>query len=341
MGISATRVRHPGSILGAISHSLEYHDLLKVPRSGREDSICWLRFYRGDPCVAIVTNVPGNPAYSVTNMVSKVADHIARRFSVDIAELVLFEIWPRIESHEPKNQRVTFTSDGKEKPPGWRKSRDRPALDTSPFTGSPEWWSAERTDIETLVGESLPDLPSHETLYQRVLALGGGTSDQAVRHLFAAVDVRELPSPHNPSSCHWITRFRSIEEKYGPTERDRLQAGREFLDGLTLDDRRKCPFHAADWAAVADASVHIIEELGRRDTGDYLSAVGSSGLAEPELMWLESLFRDPVFIGGGSYTNGQHRGCALLFSGAERAAVVVGYEFLDEFSTDWQYEGEW
>jgi hypothetical protein len=58
-------------------------------------------------------------------------------------------------------------------------------------------------------------------------------------------------------------------------------------------------------------------------------------------MWLESLFRDPVFIGGGSYTNGQHRGCALRFSGAERAAVVVGYEFLDEFSTDWQYEGEW
>jgi hypothetical protein len=31
----------------------------------------------------------------------------------------------------------------------------------------------------------------------------------------------------------------------------------------------------------------------------------------------------------------------LRFSGAERAAVVVGYEFLDEFSTDWQYEGEW
>ena len=125
MGISATRVRHPGSILGAISHSLEYHDLLKVPRSGREDCICWLRFYRGDPCVAIVTNVPGNSAYSVTNMVSKVADHIARRFSVDIAELVLFEIWPRIESREPKIQRVTFTSDGKEKPPSWRKSRDR------------------------------------------------------------------------------------------------------------------------------------------------------------------------------------------------------------------------
>ena len=120
--------------------------------------------------MAIVTNVPGNPAYSVTNMVSKVADHIARRFSVDIAELVLFEIWPRIESHEPKIQRVTFTSDGKEKPPGWRNRRDRSARHVAlyRFAGVVV---RERTEIETLVGESLPDIPSHETLYQRMLGL--------------------------------------------------------------------------------------------------------------------------------------------------------------------------
>jgi hypothetical protein len=61
----------------------------RIPRSA-DGSSRWARglhllvaLLPRDPCVAVVTNVRGNPPHSVTNMVSKVADHIARQFSVD------------------------------------------------------------------------------------------------------------------------------------------------------------------------------------------------------------------------------------------------------------------
>jgi hypothetical protein len=59
-----------------------------------------------------------------------------------------------------------------------------------------------------------------------------------------------------------------------------------------------------------------------------------------DLRWLLSLFDNPINIEGGSYANGQHRGCALRFSGAERAAVVTGSEVLGHVCTDWTYLGD-
>ena len=63
-------------------------------------------------------------------------------------------------------------------------------------------------------------------------------------------------------------------------------------------------------------------------------------MAKIERGWLCSLFDDPVFIGGGSYTNGQHRGCALRFSGAERAAINTRDESLGMVCDDWVYGGD-
>lgn len=310
--------------------------------SGHGDAIFWLRFYRGQPRdVAVLTNVPGNPAYSITNMVSRISDFVAKRFSVDLSELIVFEIWPRRDSRPSQTQQVTFTNDGTEKRPGWRDMRDAAHIDTAPFTGSPEWWDSDRDRIEALVDAPLPGLPEHEELYARVLALGGGTVDELWRPMFSAIDVRELPLPHNPSSCHWVPRFRAIEKRLaGCFADDELAAGREFLTTLSPEDRSLCEFHAADWAAIADESVRIIDELGSRSPDNYVAAVDDSPLAEPELGWLDSLFRDPIDVKGGSYTNGQHRGCALRFSGAERAAVVTGYESLGEVNTDWTYGGD-
>lgn len=68
------------------------------------------------------------------------------------------------------------------------------------------------------------------------------------------------------------------------------------------------------------------EQIGKADREKYLQEVERSGLRKRDRRWLDSLFRDPVSIGDGSFTNGQHRGCALRFSGARKAAVVTDHE---------------
>jgi hypothetical protein len=82
-----------------------------------------------------------------------------------------------------------------------------------------------------------------------------------------------------------------------------------------------------------------VDALGRTDREDYVTAARQVRLRRKDRSWLWSLFADPVIIGGGSYTNGQHRGCALRFSGAERAAVVTGTESIGEQNVDWTYLG--
>jgi hypothetical protein len=183
-------------------------------------------------------------------------------------------------------------------------------------------------------------ITGHEELYAAVKAMGGGTTRDVWRPVFSAVEVGELPPPHNPGSCAHSARFKDLEERVrAEGVNDELAAGRLFLGTLTPDDRARCRYHEADWAAIADESVRIVEELGARDQDDYLEAAERSALRDDDRGWLESLFFDPVDIAGGSYTNGQHRGCALRFSGAAKATVVTGDEFVETVVDDWTYQG--
>lgn len=325
-----------------MTHDLQHHGLIEVPLPGRASGIYWLRFYRGEPrCVAVLTEVPGNPTLSLVNAVSRISDFVARRFEVELTDLIIFQVWPKGAVGKPRVERVTFTDDGSEKTPWARESRDLAAAERARFTGRPKWWDSTKDAIEAIVGVPLESLPDHEELYAAVRALGGGTTQELWRRVFEAVDVDTLPPPHNPSKCRYAKRFVGIDRrlaKKGPV--DELAAGREFLATLSPEECAKCEYHQADWRAVADESVRIVAALGRRDEEDYLEAVASSALAERERDWLETLFSDPVDIAGGSYTNGQHRGCALRFSGAQRAAVVTGDESLGEVVDDWTYEGQ-
>jgi len=322
-------------------HELEHHGLVKIPLGGRPDGIYWVRFYRGDPaCVAVLTEVPGNPSLSLTNAISTIASTLAGRFSVNLRELVVFDVYPRHGGRPAAWTRVSFTHDGTERAPGrgqWRRE-----VAKNQFTSEPEWWSSSRREVERLVGAHLPDLPSHEELLDQVRAEGGGTSQAIWQAVFTAVEVSELPPPHNPSSCHWAPRFEAIASRKvrrgGSTQG--LDAGREFIQTITPEDLAACRYHDADWASIADESVRIVEELGRRDASDYRAGARRSALPETDRAWLESLFWDPVDVAGGGYTNGQHRGCALRFSGARRAAVVTDLEYLGEEEDNWIYEGD-
>jgi hypothetical protein len=321
---------------------LEHHGLIKVPIRGRADGIYWLRFYRGrSQSVAVLTEVPGNSSLSLTNAILEISDFVARNFAVDLAELVVFEVWPKGAAGRPSVTRVTFSDEGSERTPGLPVSFDRAISERAKFTGHPEWWESSFETISEMVGRPVEPLPDHDELYGAVCAIGGGTIEEISRPIFEAVEVGSLPPPHNPSNCENYTRFADISQMLAHAGvADELAAGREFLATLTAQECAKCTYHQADWRAIADESTRIVGSLGRCNIDDYEREVESSALKEREKGWLASLFGDPVVIEGESYTNGQHRGCALRFSGARRAAVVIGYETIGQECTDWTYEGQ-
>ncbi len=296
-----------------------YHDLLMVPRPSGTPWIYWLRLLRsGDTSLAVVTNVPGDPSGSSTNRIETVAEYVQSTFHAP--SMRLFDVWPRRarEYGEPRWCEVPLTDINR------------------------RWPETSRAQLEEEIGVPLPDLPSHDELYRRVIALGGGTEQEVYVRVFEAFPVERLPPPHLPARCAHLGRFHEIEAaltaRFSNGIERSLEAGRCFLATLTPVDLAACPRHAADWKAIADESVRIL--AGSESDGERLAEAVRSALPEVERRWLVSLFDDPVRIGGDSYSNGQHRGCALRFSGAQRAAINVRDEATGIESTDWTYLGE-
>lgn len=158
--------------------------------------------------------------------------------------------------------------------------------------------------------------------------------------------VSELPPPHNPSSCQHFERFQRIRNGLDRLEGDEieldLKAGEIFIKTLGPEDRLQCHYHEADWKSIADASVQILDELGPDATNEeYEAAASALELDSVEQCWLVSLFRDPIAVKEmQEYNNGQHRACALRFSGADRAVVKTDGKSLPEISADWVYLGD-
>lgn len=309
---------HPKS---KVPWQVVHHDLIKVPLGRDRPGIFWLRLYgNAEDHVAVVSEVPGNPASSMTNAMKVIADWITENFAIQPQRLVIYEIWPRGSI-------------------GWERRNVR-LVD---FSG--RWPQSSKRDVAAHVGRDLDDLPTHAELYRRVLAAGGGRMEEQSRPLFEAVKVSDLPPPHNPARCDHREKFGPLLEQTRHPERcgydAALEAGALFLKSLTPDDLRACYYHQAQWKEIADESVRILHKIGPADPEKYKDEVRRSTLQGTDRRWLWSLFGDPIFIGSGnSYTNGQHRGCALWFSGADRAAVVTGDEELGTACVDWTYEGD-
>jgi hypothetical protein len=148
------------------------------------------------------------------------------------------------------------------------------------------------------------------------------------RRVFEAIPVTDLPLPHNPYQCEYHDRFNTLTGHYSLAE-----GARQFIASLTRDEVKACWYHKENWAAIADESARIVEVVGPlQPAGYYIQEARQSNLGSGDLSWggdlrwLLSLFESPIIISGGAYTDGQHRGCALRFSGAELAAVVTRYE---------------
>ncbi len=305
-------------------YQIKYHDLFLLPATApRKPLICWLRLFASEEAerrwVAVLTEVPGNPGFSISNGHEQIVSALADRFGPDLKSGQFFHVWP---------QGLFDTG------PSWNE------VTTAGHRVGPSCRGA----VERMVGTPLLDLPEHEELYRRVTELGGGCVDETFRRIFEPFPVTELPPPHNPASCFHHERFLEILNNTPNVdvgfERE-LEAGRCFLRSLTPGDLSRCRYHNGNWQAVAEESVRVLEECGdEADAEALLERAERARLPEVEKEWLCSLFEDPIFIGGGSYTNGQHRGCALRFSGAERAAIHTRDESLGYISVDWTYEGD-
>lgn len=304
--------------------SLRHHALIDVPLGGQRHGIYWLRLYdRPDGTnVAVVSEVPGNPSYSVSNAISRITTYVVTKFGLDPEQLVLFEIWPKgADANEPASvKRVSLSAQ------------------------SPRWRKFSRRKLEELLGLVLDPLPTHEALYAEVLRMGGGNRQELLQPVFEALEVSALPPPHGLYKCPLYDQFRreelDAEDSDSETHEESIEVGGKFVTSLSVDRVRSCPWHRAEWKAIADESVQIIQSLGRRDPEAYEAVATTKLLPKIEMRWLASLFRDPIDIRGGGYTNGQHRACALRFSGAERAAIMVDEESLGEISADWVYLGD-
>jgi hypothetical protein len=287
-------------------HELTYNDLIALPLGVSKPTIVWLRLYlRANGAVAIVTEVPGNPGMSVTNDISRIRDFIVDTFHVASRELTFYEVWPKGVGYVP---------------PSWQRVR---------FEPDPIWHRATRAQVERRLSGAMPLLPEHDELYARVIAMGGGGTYDVYQRVFENVATDRLPEPH-PFRCSHMQ---------GPDD-----SGSDLKDTTihhpTMRDASLCGYHKMRWREIADESVRIVQALGRRDPEDYMSAAEMSPLSTPEREWLWSLFHDPIDISNdGGYVNGQHRACAIRFSGAAGVAVVTRYEVVGQACDDWTYGG--
>jgi len=252
--------------------------------------------------------------------------HIARNsvgFPIDF--LHLYEIW-RAESLVAHSARQISRIVYQEHP-------------NDVLSNSLQWVAATMEDIIKDVGHPLDPLPDHETLVQQVSLLGGAIPEIPMRRIYRIIDVNTLPYPHLPSACQFYPEFTTIEKnQVGP--RDEYAVGRRFVEALTSLDLTQCRYHPGDWRAIADVSVQLVEALGPdAAASEYCQASANCLTNKRDQRWLASIFQDPIVIGGGGYTNGQHRGCALRFSGSNRMVVA---EFVEDppVLDLWTYQGD-
>jgi len=303
-----------------------HHGLIAVTFGrGSRQGIYWLRLYElsSGNHLAVLTEVPGNQAESVTNAISRIVGYVVRRFNLDIRTLSVFQIWPRGSQNLLKRSEI-----------------DRVLFEAS----GPRWKNSNRAAIERLLGQPLDALPAHLELHASVLALGGGRTREVSRDVFEGLPVEDFPPPHDLFKCplfeRWITSTPSSKAPESDDANSENENGRRFWEAMTAESVKTCPRHRADWRAIADTSVQILDLVGdRADAEDYIAAANDSHLGPKDKRWLASLFADPIIVIGGGYTNGQHRACALRFSGAHRAAAVVDTESLGEVPDDWEYLG--
>ncbi|MHB2029257.1 MAG: hypothetical protein ACYCPT_10625 [Acidimicrobiales bacterium] len=313
-----------------MGYFLVHHDLVDVDVDvvvgSDAKAFFWLRYFEPSPPnsswpVIVITDVPRNPhviSLNAEDHVDCIVRSVAARLHLRIDELVVFTVTPRNQSYSGKTETKR--------------------VELEPFRRM----TVSRADIESMLKITLPELPQHTELCARVKTLGGGRPHELDVIRFEAVPVGMLPPPHDLFKCAHKDRFGRFVNASPGVKRDeqfRIQIGDQFFSSLTEEDLSVCIYHAADWKAIAKESVRIIEDEPI-DESPYLSKVRSWAMNPTDRKWLESLFMEPISLSSDQLDNGQHRSCALRFSGADTVAVATNVEKVSCGCQDWIYEGD-
>ncbi|MEU0563165.1 hypothetical protein [Dactylosporangium sp. NPDC006015] len=285
---------------------------MPLDRAGKVDIVCWIRVYRAaTAAVVIVTEVPGNPGNSVTNVIERIAAAVISTYLPSAPQHIRwFLCYPGgVFGTEPTEySEVVITSTGEVR---WLKGgRDIP-----------------RSRIEQAIGASLDLLPPHEEVLDRVLAVGGQLQEQPPTVRFVVVPVSDLPPPRNPFQCVHHERFWTFmrEHRYDHDREAPREVREHFYTTLTPNDYAACRYHTADWRRIVDEAVRIVDNLGDQpDEGTIEREINGKSRPEGEKWGLWSLLgSEGLTWSGDDFTNGQHRGCAIRASGAARIVKVV------------------
>jgi hypothetical protein len=201
---------------------------------------------------------------------------------------------------------------------------------TSPpvtIAGVREPSAAERGEADRTDARLRPPPPSDEAdLYPQFV-----TDPHERAMLFHGVEgirvvpLSVLPWPHNLSECAYAGRVGGIARTYPDVGGADQVAHAELFTRLTPADMAACPYHQADWAAIAAAAVQLAGEDSLETARDR--AESWPGMSEGDRRGLVSLFWEPVSWDDGDdgLTNGQHRLCALRAAGAAACPVEGRY----------------
>ncbi len=142
------------------------------------------------------------------------------------------------------------------------------------------------------------------------------------------VPLSSLPWPHHLSRCPHLPRVKALLETYPDGRRYDAPgpaAHAEVFARLTGQDFAECRYHQANWALIGEIAAAAV----RDHAGDWRAALAGTAVAlSPEEQgYLEYLFADPIKWddGDGTFTNGQHRSCALRAAGVAMCPVRGRY----------------
>ena len=163
------------------------------------------------------------------------------------------------------------------------------------------------------------------------------------------VEVAELPGFHNPFKCDrreifdlairdqvsarrrswqiWKPSVDKLIESLSVQDTEQItRAARDHLEPDQVQTcRQRCAYHHPDWRNVAAAATSLVQTHGAELEDEMIErAVGE--VPKPDQWSLRSLFLEPIYWHPTSKTlsNGQHRACGLVLSGAYLVPIAPG-----------------
>lgn len=276
------------------------------------NSLCHLRLFASpDLYIAVACALDDAPGPSPINAAEDLHRDIAATFGVDPSRFRLVVFFPASDAEQPET---------------WKE--------ITVGGSSAEFADSDRAGIEAIVGARIHPLGPGPYKISDVVDGDHPAARLAVpdepehdwHRFLSVVDIADLPWAHKPFNCAHRREWGVMRAEMPSGPEFDAAVGARFFLSLTPSQLAACPYHHADWRAIADASVRLLELLpADADFATVHKLAARLCPQQPEQDWLVSLFTDSIHFHDPSESigGGQHRACALRCSGAARTVAQV------------------